>query len=416
MKRILSIVLAIALILTLISSCSYATDKPLTAAELLDLGEKYLLELNYEQALVYFERLIEIDPMNPRGYTGAAEAHMGMGREGDAIAVLEQGLEMTGDESFRAKITELTVSGNLVSSSDSQETGATNNNALRYPDDYITNTSEYRDMYYGRLEVLYELSLNNDIEYVKEYMRSNLGFWGPEWANERRSYSSALIETDFYSGQKLYWGETDANGRPSGFGVAMCEDGGITGSIFVYIGEWENGVRQGNGSYFGVSRVGKINSYDGQWANDLPNGWGISYSDYIPFEISEGEFIFTAGNVTNWMKHEGTFVDGYYHGDFVWTHHSKDYDDHDAVYTCSFDMGVGRPVEIGSLDFTWDRMTRDRTALVPLTREDIYRDGGWLITNNCIGCISNGRYNGRHHLWRQSEDFMYTAAMRFRTR
>jgi tetratricopeptide (TPR) repeat protein len=71
---------------------SSSSDKPLTAAELLDLGEKYLLELNYEQAKVYFTRLIEVEPMNARGYTGAAEAYVGLGEPEKAVAVLKQGL------------------------------------------------------------------------------------------------------------------------------------------------------------------------------------------------------------------------------------------------------------------------------------------------------------------------------------
>ena len=34
------------------------TERPLTAAEHLNLGERYLLELNFEQALVHFTALI----------------------------------------------------------------------------------------------------------------------------------------------------------------------------------------------------------------------------------------------------------------------------------------------------------------------------------------------------------------------
>jgi tetratricopeptide (TPR) repeat protein len=71
---------------------------PHSAAELLDLGEKYLLELNYEQALVQFHNLIEVEPMNSRGYTGAAEAYVGLGQIDDAIAILEIGLEIVETE------------------------------------------------------------------------------------------------------------------------------------------------------------------------------------------------------------------------------------------------------------------------------------------------------------------------------
>jgi len=35
------------------------------------LGERFLLEGNYEQAMIHFARLIEIEPMNPRAWMTA---------------------------------------------------------------------------------------------------------------------------------------------------------------------------------------------------------------------------------------------------------------------------------------------------------------------------------------------------------
>ena len=70
----------------------------LSVAELLTLGEKFLLELDYEQAIVYFTKVIEIEPMNPRGYTGAAEAYIGSGEVEKAIAVLHDGLMVLPDD------------------------------------------------------------------------------------------------------------------------------------------------------------------------------------------------------------------------------------------------------------------------------------------------------------------------------
>ena len=93
-KRFLLIILGIMLLAA--TSC---TNRPaaLTATELLDLGERYLLELNFEQALVQFLQVIEVEPMNPRGYTGAAEAHLALGQLDEAIAILKQGYDLTGN-------------------------------------------------------------------------------------------------------------------------------------------------------------------------------------------------------------------------------------------------------------------------------------------------------------------------------
>jgi tetratricopeptide (TPR) repeat protein len=91
MKRVSILLTALFIILAPLASCSQSVQS-LTIAELLDLGEKYLLELDYEQAIVQFTKLIEIEPKNARAYTGAAEAYTALGRADEAIAILEQGL------------------------------------------------------------------------------------------------------------------------------------------------------------------------------------------------------------------------------------------------------------------------------------------------------------------------------------
>ena len=97
MKRIVPAVLCAILSLSLLSACAKPIESPISAAKLLNLGEKYLLELNYENALVQFLIVIEIEPINPRGYTGAAEAYVGLGDIESAVAVLEQGKRVLPD-------------------------------------------------------------------------------------------------------------------------------------------------------------------------------------------------------------------------------------------------------------------------------------------------------------------------------
>lgn len=64
----------------------------------LDLGNRYLEEQNYEQAVLAFDKAIEIDPMNVEAYLGKAQAYAGMGDVSMAIQALEEGYERTGDE------------------------------------------------------------------------------------------------------------------------------------------------------------------------------------------------------------------------------------------------------------------------------------------------------------------------------
>lgn len=66
----------------------------MSATEVLNLGEKYLLELNYEGAVVQFTKLIEVEPKIPRSYLGLSEAYIGLGDTDKAVIALENGLEL----------------------------------------------------------------------------------------------------------------------------------------------------------------------------------------------------------------------------------------------------------------------------------------------------------------------------------
>ena len=83
------------------------SERPMSAAEMLNLGEKHLIELDYEQALVHFLNVIEIEPRNSRAYLGAAEAYVALGQHENALEILELGYERTDDEGIRQMLDEL---------------------------------------------------------------------------------------------------------------------------------------------------------------------------------------------------------------------------------------------------------------------------------------------------------------------
>lgn len=57
--------------------------------EQLDLGEKYLSELDYESAVVAYRTAIIIDPKAEDAYLGLADAYLEMGEPGKAVEILE---------------------------------------------------------------------------------------------------------------------------------------------------------------------------------------------------------------------------------------------------------------------------------------------------------------------------------------
>lgn len=70
-------------------------------SEYLDLGNKYLVENDYEQAIVEFEKAIAIDPKQTDAYAGMAQAWFSLGDSQKAITVLEEGISLTGAEELK---------------------------------------------------------------------------------------------------------------------------------------------------------------------------------------------------------------------------------------------------------------------------------------------------------------------------
>ena len=80
--------------------------------EQLSLGEKYLEELKYEDAIVALNRAIEIDPKNEKPYLLLADAYLATDAYDHAVEVLEQGLEATGgNQEIAGKLEELGQDG-----------------------------------------------------------------------------------------------------------------------------------------------------------------------------------------------------------------------------------------------------------------------------------------------------------------
>ena len=134
-----------ALALSLVLSLCACGQKASAWKEQYDLGVRYLSEGNYEEAIIAFTAVIEIDPKNADAYLGRANAYIGSGeteknlaaaledyqsvlelddtstdaylgiadvyiRQGEyekAQDILEKGFEKTGDQSIANKLEEI---------------------------------------------------------------------------------------------------------------------------------------------------------------------------------------------------------------------------------------------------------------------------------------------------------------------
>lgn len=76
----------------------------------LNLGNRYLEEMDYEQAIVAFDKAIEIDPKNVDAYLGKADAYIRLGDSAMAIETLETGYQAIGeDEAIANRLLDLYV-------------------------------------------------------------------------------------------------------------------------------------------------------------------------------------------------------------------------------------------------------------------------------------------------------------------
>ena len=76
------LIAVIVLVAVLLTACA---SKAVTAADKIELGQKYLTELNYTEAIASFTEAIKLDPNNIQAYMGRAEAYMALGEYDKAL-------------------------------------------------------------------------------------------------------------------------------------------------------------------------------------------------------------------------------------------------------------------------------------------------------------------------------------------
>lgn len=127
---VVSIVAALVVIIAVIAGISWYNSPAQKLPRLLDLGEKYLLDEDYENAIATYKLAFEIDPNNTEVIDGAVSAYLGYAKQlvdsGDtdkAIEILTEGFELFGDERISAELENISGSApnNSTESSDTTE-------------------------------------------------------------------------------------------------------------------------------------------------------------------------------------------------------------------------------------------------------------------------------------------------------
>lgn len=230
-------------------------------AEQLNLGQKYISELDYENAIVAFSSIIEIDEKNMEAYMGRAEAY-------ESLAVL---LKDSGDESNQEYFSLAAGDYEFL----------------------LANQGDVSFVGSHLLEIYKELGEFEKIEQFLESYKDQMQ--GEDIVEEVEQWQTNvtiirnmadLCETEDYEAVFEIMRSEDyqhLQKLTEDMGVPMLVEVGekkmglypiVTenyGNCMVYYGEYQDDTRHGYGLWLGYQDGANYRA-EGQWANDMPNG------------------------------------------------------------------------------------------------------------------------------------------------
>lgn len=336
----------------------------------LDLGEKYLEEENYEQAVVEFDKAIAIDPMNERAYVGKAEAYVGMGDYEQAAATYKTAVQTVPDgeevwnaaEQFYLDYAQSYIDdGDLESAVDVLEEGDDLLDSDRLKDKLEEVRIAYEEQ--GKQQAAEELEarLQECLRQIYEYMTAGN-------YTEAGAVFFSFFTVEEIQGILLAWDGIlyfpDENAEKTGIGIGLyaCQmetaDSGLNNRWYIYYGNYVNGQREGNGTY---SRLGGRNLesvFNCEWSGDTPNGYG---------EWIERLAVDTDGVFDYEQRITGNFIGGLLDGDISYYFR----------YGNSGSRVYGVPLECEVHFSAVEGVPEDRTEEYFAYREELYRREGW---------------------------------------
>lgn len=232
-------------------------------------------EGNIDEALTCYNNAISYDSNNKAAYWGIAGIFEEFGNEDLMLDALAKGYSDTGDQAMQDKIQGIEDERARIQAD--IDAAAAEEEARQ------AQEQEKADM----LMPLMELFEDKDYDAIKETLRTE----------EYLSFSDEVIGDTSY-----YYGNYDVDGKREGTGMAVYENG------YYYYGDFHEGVRNGHGIYMRASyaQSSSIGSFifEGEWADDAPNGQGTARSNYYKDRISAADFVTKeiSGNYTNGLE------------------------------------------------------------------------------------------------------------------
>ena len=313
------IVLFIVLLVIVIGVCSicYANSDAVQIRKQLDLGQKYLSELDYEQAIVVYEAVLDIDDSNIVAYLGMAESYASMGNYEKAVEILQTGYDITEDETIKGKCDEYQkIIDDIVAKKAEEE-------ARKRAEEEKRIKNQERAKYAVVLKPIYDAVNAGDEATVFALMQEEA------YLSMVKEYENAESSQPYYSPENV-----DFEDMSNGIAIYLEKNSNvITEGIqtYCYCGDYVDGMREGFGTWISINinneTVGKFMN-SGIMHNDYPNGnfytharWDNPPQKFILEFSVEGEYLNGIGNGkfiqkiidgNNIVEFEYTLKDGYY--------------------------------------------------------------------------------------------------------
>lgn len=106
-KKYIIATIVLIIIVSIIVVQNYKKNNNFDLITQLSLGEKYLLDQDYNQAILTYNKILEVDPLNIEAYIGLYNAYCYLNNTNSAIEILEKGYELTKNKELESIINEL---------------------------------------------------------------------------------------------------------------------------------------------------------------------------------------------------------------------------------------------------------------------------------------------------------------------
>lgn len=289
MKKKAAVIISVLLLCLLAAGAVlYLNSDGVKVRKQLDLGQKYLNELDYEQAIASYEAVLDIDKENVDAYLGIAEAYVGLEDYEGAVDILKTGYELTANEVIKGRIDEYQKVLDEIAAEEARKKAE---EAKRKEEE---QRRKERESFAVVLKPIYEAIISGNIEMAFEQMQ------GDAYISIASEYSNGEINQPYYNPENV-----DFEVMKNGIAIYMSND--IEGiQSFCYCGDFAGGIREGTGDWLCCASYEKESAnaiYSGEMKNDLPNGnwqgheWWENMPENSAYEmIREGEFIDGVGN------------------------------------------------------------------------------------------------------------------------